>query len=134
MRDSTFLQKGQLMADAKDRYSGASDEYVHKTVPSSAADQERYARSKARESEFGENWAKNPVDLNEICERFAPGAIGQKKGYKFHFIGERYTIIADMISGYLRIFDRTIKQFVKLDGTTGTKEETHFKILRREDM
>ena len=39
-----------------------------------------------------------------------------------------------MASGYLRIYDKTLKDYVKLDGTLGLPNETHFKIKKRSDM
>lgn len=49
--------------------------------------------------------------------------------------GERYNVIADMASGYLRVQDIATKKHLKFDGTfTKEKEGTHFKIKRREEM
>ena len=50
------------------------------------------------------------------------------------FFGGNYNVIADMASGYLRIYDNNLKSYVKLDGTPGTDKETHFKIKKREEM
>lgn len=38
------------------------------------------------------------------------------------------------LSGYLRIYDKTLKDYVKLDGTPGLPNETHFKIKKRSEM
>ena len=123
------------MGDTKDRYSQAATEYCEAVVPNSEADRARYDRSKEREALFNENWKKHPVNINDVVNRFAPGAIGRRKGVKMVFAGERYEVRADMPSGYLRLFDKKLKKFVLLDGTPcGDRSLTHFKILRREEM
>ncbi len=122
------------MTDYKSAYSEASQSYIEHDVSISEIDHERYLRSKAREELFNGNWKKYPVNLNDICDEFAPGDDGHKDGVKFVFEGMQYTLKADMASGYLRIFDRRAKRYVKLDGTPGFLGETHFKILKREDM
>lgn len=50
------------------------------------------------------------------------------------FFGADYNVITDMANGYLRIFDKNQKTYIKLDGTPGTDKETHFKIKKREEM
>ena len=123
------------MGDYKQRYSGASTEYREVTVPSSGVDQDRYERSKAREALYNGNWKQNPVNINDVVSRFAPGAVGRRRGVKMVFEGERYEVCADMASGYLRIYDKALKKHVRLDGTPDDdRSHTHFKILRREEM
>lgn len=77
---------------------------------------------------------KVKVNINEIIEQFAPEFIAKDNNQKMIFYGERYNIIADMASGYLRIYDTDLKAYIKLDGMPGTEVETHFKIMRREEM
>lgn len=49
--------------------------------------------------------------------------------------GERYNVIADMASGYLRVQDSVTKKHLKFDGTFSEADEgTHFKIKRKEEM
>lgn len=115
-------------------YSEAAQYYVEETVPSSGIDQGRFDRSKKREKKYNESWKERPVNLNEICDKFAPGNVGCKEGVKFVFNGDDYKVVADMASGYLRIQDLNTGKYVTLDGVPGTLEETHFKILRREEM
>lgn len=123
------------MSDSKSIYSEMSNYYINERVPSSNVDQGRYDRSKERERKYNENWKRRPVNINEICDKFAPGDDGHEEGVKYVFEGSRYKVVADMVSGYLRIFDKTAKSYTKLDGTpSGSLEETHFKILRREEM
>lgn len=43
-------------------------------------------------------------------------------------------IDADMVAGYLRIYDKRTKKNVKLNGLPGSNKETHFKILKRREM
>lgn len=50
------------------------------------------------------------------------------------WLSELCRTLADMASGYLRIFDKNQKTYIKLDGTPGTDKETHFKIKKREEM
>ena len=133
-RKLTF-KEAVAVSDSKSLYSKASKYYVEVDVKQNAADASRYSRSKDRERAYGENWKKQAVNLNDIVDQFASGATGRRKGYKFIFRGSRYTVIADMPSGYLRIYDRELKSFVTLDGKPSRIGElTHFKILKREEM
>ena len=122
------------MGDVKTKYSDASKYYIEVTVSQSELDKGRYDRSKAREAKHNENWIKHKVNLNDIVKKFADGDRGERQGVKYVFKGSRYEVKADMASGYLRIYDRKTKKYVKLDGQPGTLEETHFKILKREEM
>ncbi len=122
------------MADSKSLYSDASREYVNVDMQEQAQAQRWYNKSKVREARHKKKWESTPVDINEIVERFAPGAKGVKDKIKYLYRGERYNVVADMASGYLRIYDTTIKEYVQLDGTPGNDDETHFIIKKREDM
>ncbi|MBQ9954938.1 MAG: hypothetical protein IJO87_05855 [Eggerthellaceae bacterium] len=122
------------MSDYKSAYSEASQYYVEITTSTSDRDKARFDRSKRREAQWNDEWKKNPVNLNEICDRFAPGDSGRKEGVKFVFEGIQYTVKVDMASGYLRIWDKRAKRYVKVDGSPGDNRSTHFKVLRREGM
>ena len=123
------------MSDSKTPYSAASKRYVEHDVLQSDLDSRRYARSKDRESRFGVNWEKFRVNINEVVDRFTPGARGRREGVKFVFEGERYLIKADMVSGCLRIYDKVARSYVLLNGIPCNDNSlTHFKILRREEM
>ena len=122
------------MADSKSLYSDASDEFVNKDVQEEAQAQRWYNKSKVREAKYDKKWKMAPVNINEIVDQFAPGAKGEKRKIKYLYRGERYNVVADMASGYLRIYDTTIKEYVQLDGTPGNDDETHFIIKKREDM
>ena len=122
------------MADYKTDYSEASLNYTSNTIYTNEKDMRRYEKSKEHEALFNENWSKQKVNINDIVERFAPNSNGEAKGMKYEFKGERYEVIADMSAGYLRIWDKQIKKWIKLDGTLGTQEETHYKIMKREEM
>ncbi|SFC27225.1 hypothetical protein SAMN05216254_1508 [Bifidobacterium bifidum] len=50
------------------------------------------------------------------------------------FENARWRIDADMVAGYLRIYDKRTKKNVKLNGLPGSNKETHFKILKRREM
>ncbi|SCY14261.1 hypothetical protein [Butyrivibrio sp. INlla14] len=122
------------MADSKSRYSTAARFYARVMIHGSMMDAIRYYKSKVREAKFNNNWKKNSVNLNDIVKQFTPGAKGSPRGVKYEFVGSRYIVKVDMPSGYLRIMDRKTKKYVKLDGTPGTNEETHFKIYKRSEM
>lgn len=123
------------MADYKSAYSGASSEYVSKDVATSEVARGQYDRSKAREAKHGEKWKRTPVDINEVCARFAPkNRLGRRDGVKWRFKGDRYDVVADMASGYLRIRDKVAKKWCTLDGVPGDDDITHFKIKRRDEM
>ncbi len=122
------------MADYKDGYSNASQNYVGNVVTSNDVDRERYSRSKAREELYNDNWRKQMVNINDIVNQFVPNSTGYSKGPKYIFENENYTIKADMSAGYLRIYDKKRKRYVKLDRTPGSNEETHFKIKKRSEM
>ncbi len=124
------------MADGKDDYSEESNRFVSEEIPSSDEAQLAYARSKAREEKHNEEWLKNKVNLNEVIDKFAPGSEGTRMGdVKFTFRGDRYDVITDMASGYLRIYDREAGRWVGMDGKPRHRDKgTHFKIMTREEM
>lgn len=122
------------MADYKTGYSDASSNYVSNTIMNSEVDMKKYNDSKAREAKYNENWSKQKVNINDIVDEFAPNSTGKVSGMKYTFKGKKYTVIADMSAGYLRIKENKSKKFVKLDGSYGNRDETHFKILKREEM
>ena len=123
------------MADSKSRYSAAAKFYAKIISHGSLLDALRYAKSKLRESLYNENWKKNTVNVNDIVNKFTPGAKGKAKGVKYEFENSNYIIKVDMPSGYLRIYDKHAKMYTKLDGTpSNLREETHFKIMKRKEM
>ena len=122
------------MSDSKQRYSDSSRSYIDNDVLGSLVNQGRYDRSKDREAKWNENWKKQPVNLNEIVSRFTPGVQGRRKGVKYVFENARWRVDADMVAGYLRIYDKRTKKNVKLNGLPGSNKETHFKILKRREM
>lgn len=123
------------MADSKSRYSAAAKFYAKIISHGSLLDALRYAKSKLRESLYNENWKRNTVNLNDIVNKFTPGAKGKAKGVKYEFENSNYIIKVDMPSGYLRIYDKHAKMYTKLDGTpSNLREETHFKIMKRKEM
>lgn len=115
--------------DNKALYSEASKYYVQNHEAEKA-----FGKSKEREEKHDKSWSKNKVNLNEIIDKFAPKFEAKKFNSKMIFFGEKYNVVADMASGYLRIYDNEKKVHVKLDGTPGNDKNTHFKILKREEM
>jgi hypothetical protein len=128
------------MSDYKSAYSDISKNYIEHVVPTSEIDRGRYKRSKDREVKFNKNWSKQKVNLNEVVDYFIPAIEGFIKkrssgGVKYEFEGKRYIVKCDKVGGYLRIFDKKLHSFCRLDGTpSGNRDETHFKIKRREEM
>ena len=122
------------MADYKSGYSDASTHYVSNTIMNSEVDMKKYKESKAREVKYNDNWSRQKVNINDIVDKFAPNSSGKVKGMKYLFKGSKYTVIADMSVGYLRIKENKTKKFINLDGTYGNRDTTHFKILKREEM
>ena len=122
------------MADSKSRYSSAARIYNRTTRHFDMMNAIRYLKSKQREAKYNEQWKKRMVNLNDIVNQFTPGEKGKPKGVKYEFENSHYTIKVDMPSGYLRIYDKQTKAFVKLDGTPGNNEETHFKVKKRKEM
>lgn len=123
------------MADSKSKYSSEAKFYTRVTSHSSIVDAIRFARSKHRESKFNENWKKHMVNINDVISQFTPGVKGKPKGVKFQFENENYIVKVDMPSGYLRIYDKKAKSYIRIDGTPSRREEdTHFKIMKRKEM
>lgn len=128
------------MSDSKSTYSEASEYYVNVTVPQNDIDRRRYVRSKDREKKWNQDWLKNKVNVNEVVDRFVPKGDPKRSfhtegGVKFDFEGTRYKIKCDKVAGYLRIFDKKVGMFCKLDGTPSDDlKVTHFKIIKREEM
>lgn len=128
------------MSDSKSTYSEVSKYYVNVTVPQNDIDRDRYLRSKDREKKWNQDWLKNKVNINEVVDRFVPKGDPERSfhtegGVKFDFEGTRYKIKCDKVAGYLRIFDKEVGMFCKLDGTPSRNlKETHFKIKKRGEM
>lgn len=118
------------MADSKAPYSAESSRYVTgaREVPELKRE---YEKSLARKAKHGNVWAKNPANLNEVVDRFAPGARGEARGGKYIYTGSRYSVIADMGAGYLRIWDSVLRCYVRLDGRPDKDRRTHFRILKK---
>ncbi len=122
------------MADSKTPYSNTSKKYMRIGRKYNMQDAMRAYRSKQREKLHNSSWEKQKVNINDIVNLFAPGSKGHAKGVKFEFDGLRYTVKADMAAGYLRIYDKSTRQYVDLLGRPGTNENTHFKIKKRGEM
>ena len=122
------------MSDSKTAYSEVSHYYVEVLAARHEADRLIYERSKKREAKYNDEWQKQPVNINEICDRFAPGDSGHAVKGKYIFEGPQYNVVADMPAGYLRIYDKVNGCYVLLDGSRDTKSMGHYKILKREEM
>ena len=123
------------MSDYKHTYSGASSGYAGAAASASSDARRAYERSRMRKQKHEDAWAEHPVDLNDVCERFVPGEVGECRGVKYIFENGNYAVVADMASGYLRIYAKKLKSYVTLDGSPSRDgDKTHFKILRREEL
>lgn len=122
------------MSDYKSPYSEASSLFIDDANASQTA-LAISRSSKRREEKHNDEWLKNKVSLNDVCDRFAPGDRGHEEKGKYIFEGDRYNVVADMSAGYLRIWDKTLCSYVTLDGLPDRhNRHSHYKILRREEM
>ncbi len=121
--------------DNKDVYSKKANDYVKKDVNENAKEKERYNRSKKRELEHNDTWIKQTVNINEIISKFTPKVLKEytESGIKYCWEGDKYIIKADKAAGYLRILDKSQKKYVKINGEIGNRDETHFKIAKKEE-
>ena len=123
------------MSNAKKPYSEASAEYIQNRVPIFDIDRKRYERSKRKEAEFNENWMKQKVNLNKLVDRYAPKAKPKDHGTKMEWNGPVATVIADKISGSVRICLNNTKTYLDINGIPSRDQsKTHFKIKRPEEM
>lgn len=124
------------MSDYKTPYSWAADHYVQlaKTEVDKVVTFD-YQKSLHRKAQHADNWAKTSVNINEIVDAFAPNASILDAGVKYIFQGKDYNVVADLVSGYLRIFDNVRKVYVDLNGHYQKNPDlTHFRILKREEI
>ena len=142
------------MSDVKDRYSqGVSTRKIESKADAELLYEIEKGTQRARMHKH--EW--QAVNINEIVEKFAPGAEPEFSGCKIYFYNEKRTIavVADVGGGYLRIQDMTVKTkkglYLNLDRTNGHnfKDEkgkihgrnpseynraTHYRILTRGEM
>ena len=88
------------------------------------------------------SWQK--VNLNDVVNRFTPGATPYNDGGKFIYSNDRYRIVADIYGVYLRLEDRTLSgrsRYITIEGKSyyslpkSSRERlTHYYILKREEM
>lgn len=128
-----------VCGDYKEKYSAVSKLYVEETIQKSSIDIERYDRAKGREALYNEEWKRNPVNINEIVDRFIPSSkphsAYSQSGCKYIFEGDRYIVKCDKVGGYLRIFDKQLKMYCDINGIPSrSNNKTHFKIKKREEM
>ena len=112
-------------------------------------------RGIARAENYKNNWKS--VNINTVVNKFAPGSEPEFKNGKIIFKSKdgKYSVVADVGGGYLRIRDLTKNNskasYLNLDGSDGhnyvgadgkihgkSKSEynrtTHFRIKKREEM
>ena len=120
-----------MSSDSKSVYSKAAE--YNLTNLSDERIFRAYQASKEREKRHNNEWVKRKVNINDIVAVFTPNAKKETSYQKLIFKGDKYTVIADLNAGYLRIQNKEGK-YIRLDGTVGSNSETHFKIMNREEM
>ena len=139
--------------DAKREYSdNVSDVIANEALDDNVLDDLEKGADRARS--FREGW--QGVNINDVVDRFAPGATPYISNGKVVFENDEHTlaVVADISGGYLRIQDLTFKGkkglYLTLDGKNGHnitingktrgrskaeyQRDTHFRILNREEM
>lgn len=116
---------------------------VKKAAESSKALGKKIVEGQDRARKYKSDWQS--VNLNDVVENYAPGAIRYESNGKIIFSnGGRYAIVTDVGGGYLRIQDLNYKGtvYVTLDGKHQndfhSRKEfnkfSHYRILKREEM
>ncbi|MDP9801193.1 hypothetical protein J2S49_001269 [Arcanobacterium wilhelmae] len=132
--DDSLSVRGWPVSDAKAEYSSSAKRYIDHTE-GNPIDIGRVARARDRERRYNSQWLALAVDINQVVEKYTPGVRGKPNGYKWVYRGERYEIRADMIVGYLRVYDLHAHSFLNRMGVpSSVEQDTHFKILKREEM
>ena len=116
--------------DDKELYSKSSLDYVK----NSEADSNAFNKSKRRERRYNDSWEDEKVNINDVIATFTPDYSTKENHQKLIFYGDRYNVVTDMASGYLRVYDNVQKTYVRMNGMPGSDQQTHFKIKRREEM
>ena len=129
------------MADSKSMYSTNATKLKKQSESSKALSKIRNKAEK-RSHTWRESWEK--VNLNDVVNKFTPGAVPYADGGKFIYSNSRYRIIADTYGGYLRIEDKTLKgksRYITIEGQSyyslpksSREQKTHYYILKREEM
>ena len=129
------------MSDYKGGYSTNASK-MKKQSESSKSLKKIRRNAEKRSHAYKENWQK--VNLNDVVNRFTPGATPYNNGGKFIYSNERYRIVVDTYGGYLRIENKSLSsksRYITLNGEPynslpkSTREQsTHYYILKREEM
>ena len=130
------------MGDSKTSYTTTVSK-VKKASESSKALSKLLFGGKARAMKHESSWQS--VNINDVVNKFAPGASSYENGGKIMFSnGGRYKIVTDVAGGYLRIQDMNYKGtvYVSIDGKhvwdfknkKVFEKNSHYRILKREEM
>lgn len=78
--------------------------------------QKKISSGQLRKDTYSQNW--QAVNINDIINHFAPGATAMRVNGKIFYNSSdgRYTVIADIGGGYLRIYDCIRKEYVGING------------------
>lgn len=121
------------MADSKGSYSDAATAINDNRLDDKL--QKEYDKSRARHDKHVHQWSMNKVNLNEVVEKYAPGAIGVQDGIKMIYKGSNYNVVAVLASGYVRLIDANTGNYLNLNGEVDANDDnTHFRIKKRKEM
>lgn len=121
------------MSNAKEVYSSKASEYTSEMPNAPEIVRKRFERSQLKKEMYQENWEK--VNINELTEKYTPGIVPTISGTKLIFKNNLYTIKADLGVGSIRVFDRTNKKYLDINGNPSNyNDETHFSIKKKEEM
>ena len=123
------------MGDTKSNYSMLASKYSS-NKDASKHTKDIFKRVEAAKKQFGDNWRKNPIDINEVVAKLGP-VIRQKVtgNRKLVLITKDNIIKTDLLGGYARMQNRITKKYLTnnyVESDDGDK--THLRILKRNEM
>lgn len=127
------------MSDYKGGYSTNSAK-TKKLSEHNKSIAKKWNSAEIRANKYRDGYEK--VNINDIVAKFAPGSKPYTSGIKMVYSSERYSVIADMRGGYLRIKDKSLPggQYITLSGKSinslpksQKEQKTHFYILKRSE-
>lgn len=130
------------MSDSKTTYSTTVSK-IKQIAESNSILRGTLEKEKLRAIKHGLRW--NSVNINDVVNKFAPGALAQEKNGKIMFSnGGSFTIVTDVAGGYLRIQDTSKGNhtYITTNGEYRSKsisksewkKMTHYRIKKLEEM
>ena len=101
--------------DPKRQYSNEVDKSRTTRLTDKEFDK-KIQNGRVRKEKYKSNWQS--VNINDVVNKFAPGASGHLENAKvvFKSLDGKYEVSADIGGGYLRIFDNERGKYVGLNG------------------